>query len=125
MKSYTPETESVMRRYYLSLNERDRRRYTGVEALKSGHGGQNYIAKVLMCSKRTVRNGAAEVSNLSMRTVNEKIGNLPSEPAGIRKTGGGRKPYRVSHPEIDDQFVTTQPPVVDFLAAQTTICCSF
>ena len=95
-----------MRRYYLSLNERDRRRYTGVEALKSGHGGQNYIAKVLMCSKRTVRNGAAEVSNLSMRTVNEKIGNLPSEPAGIRKTGGGRKPYRVSHPEIDDQFLS-------------------
>ena len=106
MKSYTPEIESVMRRYYLSLNERDRRRYAGVEALKLGHGGQDYITRILGCSKQTVRKGAAEVSELSMRAVSEKIGNLPSEPARIRKTGGGRKPYRVSHPEIDDQFLS-------------------
>lgn len=106
MKIYTPETESVMRRYYLSLNERDRRRYAGVEALKLGHGGQNYIAKILGCSKRTVRKGAREVSELSMRAVSEKIGNLPSEPVRIRKTGGGRKPYWISHPEIDEQFLS-------------------
>ena len=85
-----------MRRYYLSLNERDRRRYAGVEALKLGHGGQNYIAKILGCSKRTVRKGAREISELSTREVSEKIGNLPSEPVRIRKTGGGRKPYWVS-----------------------------
>ena len=95
-----------MRRYHLSLNERDRRRYAGIAALKLSYGGQNYIAGILGCSKRTVRKGAAEVSELSMRAVSEKIGNLPSEPAGIRKTGGGRKPYRVSHPEIDDQFLS-------------------
>ena len=106
MKPYTPESELVMRRYYLSLNERDRRRYAGVEALKIGHGGQNYIAKILGCSKRTVRKGAAEVSELSQRAVNEKTGNFPSEPARIRKTGGGRKPYWISHPEIDDQFLS-------------------
>ena len=106
MQSYTPETESVMRRYYLSLNERDRRRYAGVEALKIGHGGQNYIAKISGCSKRTVRKGAGEISDLSTRAVSEKIGDLPSEPARIRKAGGGRKPYWVSYPEIDDQFLS-------------------
>jgi len=95
-----------MRRHYLSLNERDRRRYAGVEALKLGRGGQTYIAKVLGCSKRTVRKGAAEASELSMREVSEKIGNTPSEPVRIRNTGGGRKPYWVSHPEIDGQFLS-------------------
>ncbi|MCI5140538.1 MAG: ISAzo13 family transposase, partial [Candidatus Electrothrix sp. ATG1] len=95
-----------MRRYYLSLNERDRRRYAGVEALKIGHGGQNYIAKILGCSKRTVRKGTREISGLSMLEVNEKIGNLPLESVRIRKTGGGRKPYWISHPEIDNQFLS-------------------
>jgi len=106
MKPYPPETESIMLRYYLSLNERDRRRYAGVEALKLGHGGQNYIAKVLECSKRTVRKGAAEASGLPMRAVKKKIGRLPSESVKIRKKGGGRKSYWVSYPEIDDQFLS-------------------
>lgn len=105
MKSLTPETESIMRRFYLSLNERDRRRYAGVEALQLGRGGQNYIAKVLGCSKRTVRKGAVEVSELSMREANDTIGNFSSEPVRIRKRGGGSKPYWVLHPEIDDQFL--------------------
>ena len=52
---YPEETEDLMRLYYESLNERNRRRYAGMEALILGHGGQDYIAKVLGCSRKTVR----------------------------------------------------------------------
>jgi len=90
MQPYPPETEEILRRYYDSLNEKDRRRYAGIEALKLGHGGQNYIAEILGCSRRTVRKGAVEVSGLPARIAAKKIGKSPK----IRKTGGGRKPYQ-------------------------------
>lgn len=105
MQPYTLEIEKIMRQYYESLNEKDRRLYAGIEALKLGFGGQNYIAGVLGCSRRTVRKGAIEVSGLSSRTVRDTIGKPPEKPSAVRKPGGGRKPYRVSHPEIDDQFL--------------------
>ncbi|QTA90252.1 Transposase DDE domain-containing protein [Desulfonema magnum] len=94
-----------MRRYYESLNEKDRRRYAGIEALKLGHGGQNYIAKVLGCSRRTVRKGAIEVSGLPGHIVAKQIGKSPAESSEIRKKGGGRKQYLTEHPEIDEQFL--------------------
>ena len=46
MQLYSPEAEIVIIGFYESLNEQDRRRYAGVEALKLGHGGQKYIAKI-------------------------------------------------------------------------------
>jgi transposase len=106
MQTYPQETEDVMRRYYESLNERDRRRYAGIEAFKLGHGGQDYIAEVLKCSRTTVRKGAAEVTGLPMRTVQKSIGKVPSDFSQIRKAGGGRKPYWISNPEIDEQFLS-------------------
>ena len=105
MQFYPEETEDLMRRYYETLNERDRRRYSGVEALKLGHGGKNYIAKVLGCSRKTVAKGAVEVSELPMRTVQERIGKVPEKSPKIRKTGGGRKKYWVSNPEINEHFL--------------------
>jgi transposase len=106
MQPYPSETEYMMRRYYESLNEKDRRRYAGIEALKSGHGGQNHIAEVLGCSRRTVRKGAIEVSGLPSCVVKEMIGKSSTDTPRIRQAGGGRKPYQVSHPEIDDQFLS-------------------
>jgi len=61
---YSRETEETMRSFYNSLNEKDRRRYAGLEALKIGHGGRSYIAEVLECSRRTVSKGASEVVEL-------------------------------------------------------------
>ncbi len=81
MDSYPPKTEETMCRYYNSLNEKDRRRFAGFEALRSGHGGRSYIAGVLGCSRNTVSKGAREVSNLSTKEVEQRI----------RKKGGGRK----------------------------------
>jgi len=38
-----------MKAYFDTLNEKDRRGYTAIEAIKLGHGGQNYISSVLGC----------------------------------------------------------------------------
>jgi len=95
MESYAREMESAMKEFYESLNERDRRRYAGIEALKLGHGGRNYISGVLGCSRRTVSKGAREVSGLSTGEVN----------ARIRQSGGGRKDYQTRWPDIDESFL--------------------
>lgn len=44
---YSEEIEKQMKAFYDSLNEKDRRRYAAIEAMKLGHGGQNYISSVL------------------------------------------------------------------------------
>jgi hypothetical protein len=64
---YSRETEATMKSFYNSLNEKDRRRYAGLEALKIGHGGRNYIADILGCSRRTVSKGASEVVDLPQK----------------------------------------------------------
>lgn len=103
MTPYLPEIEISMRCFYNTLNEKERRCYAGVEALKLGHGGRAYIAKVLGCSRNTVSKGAWEISGLSMRTVNEII---RDEKRRIRKPGGGRKPYQNKYGQkLDEKFL--------------------
>ena len=41
---FSEETEQQMRDFFHSLNEKDRRRYAGLEAGRLGHGGISYIA---------------------------------------------------------------------------------
>jgi len=96
VQTYPPEIERVMKKYYISLNEKDQRRYAAVEALKLGFGGQSYIAKVLGCSEKTVSHGIAELEQLPEEG--------EYEPA-IRRAGGGRKGYAVHHTNIDAQFL--------------------
>jgi transposase len=95
METYTPEVEETMQHFYRSLNEKDRRRYAGFEALRFGPGGRSYIAQVLGCSRNTVSKGAREVSDLPRRAVEERI----------RKPGGGRKSYQEKWAEIDEKFL--------------------
>jgi hypothetical protein len=95
MEPYAPEVEAAMKRFYNSLDEKDRRRYAGVEALKLGLGGRNYIARALKCSRRTVTKGAKEVSGLSGKETEVRI----------REAGGGRKPYPHYWEDIDDKFL--------------------
>ncbi len=95
MQSYAPEIEAAMKHFYSSLNEKDRRRYAGIEALKLGLGGRNYIARVLRCSRRTVTQGAKEVSGLSGKETETRI----------REAGGGRKPYTHHWKDIDEKFL--------------------
>jgi len=97
MQSYDTQYEQMMRRLYESLSEKDRRRYAGIEALKLGSGGRNYIARVLGCSRRTVSKGSREVSGLSGHEVDQRI----------RQPGGGRKTYNYHWVEIDAKFLET------------------
>ena len=96
MQPYAPQLEQAMKQFYDSLSEKDRRRYAGIEALKLGQGGRNYIARVLGCSRRTVTKGAKEVSSLPGREVDQRI----------REPGGGRHAYTVHWAEIDAKFLS-------------------
>ena len=95
MEPYAPEIEAAMKHFYNSLDEKDRRRYAGIEALKLGLGGRDYIARVLGCSRRTVTKGAKEVSGLSGKETEVRI----------REAGGGRKPYPHHWEDIDEKFL--------------------
>ncbi len=61
MDAYAPGIERVMKRLYASLGEKDRRRYAAVEAAKLGHGGVEYIARLLECDPKTIRQGQSEL----------------------------------------------------------------
>lgn len=95
MQPYTPEIEAAMKEFYDSLDEKGRRRYAGIEALKLGFGGRNYIARILNCSRGTVLKGVKEVSGLSGKETEGRI----------RGVGGGRKPYTHDWKDIDEKFL--------------------
>lgn len=60
---YSEEIESSMHQLYVSLAERDRRRYAAVEAIKLGHGGILYLRNLFGCSEKTIRRGLDELLN--------------------------------------------------------------
>ena len=60
MDAYAPDIERKMKRLFDSLREHDRRRYAAIEAAKLGHGGIEYIAQILGCDPKTIREGQAE-----------------------------------------------------------------
>ena len=78
---YESEVEERMRAFCETLSEKDRRRFSALEAARLGHGGIEYVAEVLGCSTRTIERGAAELDQ------------LPNDPAAgrVRRPGAGRK----------------------------------
>jgi hypothetical protein len=77
MEAYASGMERMMRRLYRSLRESDRRRYAAIEAAKLGQGGVEYIANLLGCDPKTIRQGVVEL---------EGADELDNER--IRKKGG-------------------------------------
>ena len=63
MDEYPKVLEGQMGKFFRSLNERDRRRYAAVEATKLGHGGIEYISRVLGCDPKTIGQGIAELES--------------------------------------------------------------
>lgn len=63
MDSYSSTIEVQMVRFYQSLNERDRRRYAAIEAVKLGHGGIEFISQLLACDPKTIRRGIADLES--------------------------------------------------------------
>ena len=80
LHSYSEETEQQMRDFFCSLNERDRRRYAGLEANKLGHGGISYVSEILGCDRKTVSRG-----------IDELLDPPDLDPLQIRKKGGTEK----------------------------------
>lgn len=62
MEAYPHDVERMMQRLYRSLGEMDRRHYAAVEAAKLGHGGMAYIANLLGCDVKTIRQGRSELA---------------------------------------------------------------
>lgn len=90
---YSKDIEQKMKAFFDTLNEKNRRRYAGLEALKLGHGGQKYISSVLGCHHQTVMTGIDEIVNGT------------ETPEGrIRKPGGGRKKIIETEEHIDEVF---------------------
>jgi hypothetical protein len=78
MAPYSIAVQLHMVAFYESLSEKDRRRYAAVEAEKLGHGGVEYIARLLQCDEKTIRQGRADIEQ------------LPEDAAAgrVRKKGG-------------------------------------
>lgn len=90
---YPPEIEESMKKFYETLNEKDKRRYAGIEAMKLGYGGQRYICKILVCDPDTVKKGKEEVEG--------EI--LPDKR--IRSKGGGRSKVIETTKNIEEVFM--------------------
>jgi hypothetical protein len=90
---YSAEIEKQMKAFFDSLNEKDRRRYAAIEAMKLGHGGQKYISSVLNCHFQTVMAGIDEINN-GTETPEDRI----------RKPGGGKKKIIDTVENIDEVF---------------------
>jgi hypothetical protein len=86
MEEYSAGTERQMVRFYGSLKERDRRRYAAVEASRLGHGGVEYVSRLLGCDPKTIARGIAELES------EDELA-----PDGQRKKGGDarRRPKRI------------------------------
>jgi hypothetical protein len=80
-KPWDAAVEKNMRDFYVTLSEKDRRRFAAVQARQFGDGGVRYIAELLGCSRRTIERGLAELDD------------LPHDPASgqVRRPGAGRK----------------------------------
>jgi hypothetical protein len=61
MDPYPQEIEQKMKQFSDWLSEKDRRRYAAIEALKLGHGGLEYIARLLGCDPKTIRQGMQDL----------------------------------------------------------------
>ena len=74
------EAKAALALFLATLDERQRRLYAGLEALKIGHGGDEHIAELFGLDRHTVARGRQELLGVS------------ELPEGVRQNGGGRPP---------------------------------
>jgi hypothetical protein len=96
LSPYTQEIENLIKNTYLQLSEKDRRRYAAIEALKLPRGGIAYIARLVGCSRNTIKRGIGELSSPPPRWNTKNR---------IRRKGGGRKPSIEIIENIDEVFL--------------------
>ena len=81
------ELKAAIVLFYSMLDEKQRRLYAGLEAMKIGHGGDQQIAELLGMDPSTVARGRRE---LLARDV---------EIERVRRKGGGRKEIQKKRPK--------------------------
>lgn len=88
------EQETRVRDFYRSLNERDRRRFAGLQVMDCGRGGLTRLAAVLGCSPKTIRKGKQEVLHPPQDLT----------PGRIRKKGGDASAVLIAGPSSARRF---------------------
>ena len=61
VKGYAEDIEVKMQRLYVTLSEKDQRRYAAIEVAKLEHGGTDYISGLFGIDPKTIRRGIAEL----------------------------------------------------------------
>jgi hypothetical protein len=80
------ELKAAIVLFYSLLDERQRRLYAGLEAMKAGHGGDAQVAELLGIDPGTVARGRRELL----------AGDI--EPGRVRRPGGGRPSAKKASP---------------------------
>ena len=88
MEGYAAEIEQKMPRFCGWLSEKDRCRSAAVEAATVGHGGVEYIARILGCDPPPIRQGLrdleeaedAAVGRIRKKGVDARRVQSPSRP---------------------------------------------
>jgi predicted transcriptional regulator len=93
MEKYKKNIEEKIKLFYDNLSEKDKRYYAGIEAIKLGHGGIQYISALLGCSRQTVSKGLEDIKNKSLLGRNH-----------VRNSGGGRKSYEKKYSDVNSIF---------------------
>lgn len=94
MTPYSKEVESQMQELHKRLQEKNRRLYAGVEALKLPHGGISYIARLFSCARDTVLSGIKDLNKKETLPQNRN-----------RKAGGGRTSILKQGTDINNVFL--------------------
>ena len=81
------ELKAAIILFYSLLNEKQRRLFAGLESLKRGYGGDQFIAQLLGIDPHTVARGRRELLDGEI------------EPGAIRQSGGGRVPVEKKRPK--------------------------
>ena len=99
LQPYSEEIEVQMRKFYRSLNERDRRRYAAIEAKKLGYGGISYMCRILGCDAGSIKHGLSDLTQ-----------ELSKSDGMIRRKGGGRKRSIETIAGLDTAFLEVMTP---------------
>jgi len=70
----------MKKRFYESLNERQKRHFLAIEAKGLGRGGITFVSKAFESSRTTIHEGIQELDSGARLAINR-----------VRKEGGGRK----------------------------------
>ena len=79
-RSYAPDIELKMQRYFARVSEKEQRWYAAIEAAKLGHGGIEYVSNLFGIDPKTVRRGLAELEEAD-----------DPSPGRVRKKGAAKK----------------------------------